>query len=38
MLLLKQYTSEDVVAALKDMGPTKAPGMDGFPTLFFQNF
>lgn len=35
MLLLKQYTSEEVVATLKDIGPTKAPSMDRFLALFF---
>lgn len=23
---------------LKSMGPMKAPGIDGFPTIFFQNY
>lgn len=38
MFLLKQYTSEEIVATLKDMGPTKVPSIDGFLTLFFQKF
>lgn len=31
-------TAEELYAALKEMGPTKAPGYDGFPAIFFQNF
>lgn len=30
------YTEEEVVMVLKDMGPIKAPGMNDFPTIFFQ--
>ncbi|KAA3485048.1 reverse transcriptase [Gossypium australe] len=36
--LLATYTGEEVHQALKGMGPTKAPGWDGFPALFFQNY
>lgn len=31
-----RYTEVEVYAALKEMGPTKTPGADGFPTLFYQ--
>lgn len=30
------YTKEEVVRVVKDMSPTKVSGMDGFPTIFFQ--
>ncbi|KAA3455485.1 reverse transcriptase [Gossypium australe] len=32
------YTEEEVISALKGMGPTKAPGPDSFPALFFQRY
>ncbi|KAA3454812.1 reverse transcriptase [Gossypium australe] len=34
--LVSPFTTEDIQGALKEMGPTKAPGADGFPALFFQ--
>ncbi|KAA3486530.1 reverse transcriptase [Gossypium australe] len=36
--LLSTYTEEEVFSALKGMEPTKAPGPDGFPALFFQRY
>ncbi|KAH1063505.1 hypothetical protein J1N35_028492 [Gossypium stocksii] len=35
-LLEKQVTNEEIKGALFDMSPLKAPGSDGFHTLFFQ--
>ena len=29
---------EEVLAALKQMAPLKAPGSDGIPSLFYQHF
>ncbi|KAA3462420.1 reverse transcriptase [Gossypium australe] len=36
--LLSPFREDEVWAALKGTGPTKAPGLDGFPTLFFQQY
>ncbi|KAA3460755.1 reverse transcriptase [Gossypium australe] len=35
---LSHIMQDEVLAALKGMGPIKAPGPDGFPALFFQRF
>ncbi|KAA3472829.1 reverse transcriptase [Gossypium australe] len=32
------FREDEVRAALKGMGPIKAPGPDGFPAIFFQKF
>ncbi|KAK3221989.1 hypothetical protein Dsin_009014 [Dipteronia sinensis] len=37
-LLDAKFTSEDVRTAVFDMYPTKAPLLDGLPTLFYQKF
>ncbi|CAL1392116.1 unnamed protein product [Linum trigynum] len=34
--LLRPFTAEEIQAALFQMDATKAPGDDGFPSLFFQ--
>ena len=34
--LCRQFTVEEVEAALMQMGPNKAPGEDGFTAGFFQ--
>ncbi|KAK5802172.1 hypothetical protein PVK06_029755 [Gossypium arboreum] len=35
---LKQFTKEDIGAAVKMMAPLKAPSVDGFPIIFFQRY
>jgi hypothetical protein len=34
--LCKPFTDEEIGNALFQIGPLKAPGLDGFPTRFFQ--
>lgn len=36
--ILESFTAEEIFLAVKGMGATKAPGHDGFPTLFFQKY
>ena len=36
--LIEMYTAEEVIAAIKEMAPLKAPGPDGMPPLFFQTY
>lgn len=37
-LLIKQFTEEDITYAVNMMAPLKAPGIDGFPAIFFQRY
>ena len=37
-MLEKAFTAREVQMALKQMHPLKAPGPDGMPPLFYQNF
>uniref|UniRef100_A0A803PI64 Reverse transcriptase domain-containing protein n=1 Tax=Cannabis sativa TaxID=3483 RepID=A0A803PI64_CANSA len=37
-MLLEDFTAEEIVKAVKDMNPTKAPGCDGLPALFYHKF
>ncbi|KAA3465141.1 reverse transcriptase [Gossypium australe] len=32
------FQEEEIWKALKEMGPTKVPGQDGFPALFYQRY
>lgn len=34
-LLRRPFTKEEVLGSLKQMGPSKAPGEDGLPALFY---
>ncbi|KAA3478659.1 reverse transcriptase [Gossypium australe] len=34
--LKARYTKQEIREALSELGPTKAPGEDGFPALFYQ--
>lgn len=36
--LLAPYTKEQIKIAVKQMFPTKSPGPDGFPLLFYQKY
>jgi len=35
--LLAEFTIEEITAALNQMSPLKAPGLDGFPACFYQH-
>ncbi|KAL4347887.1 hypothetical protein GQ457_17G013650 [Hibiscus cannabinus] len=34
--LLRPFTADEVVTTFRDIGPGKAPGIDGFPSSFFR--
>ncbi|KAH1063939.1 hypothetical protein J1N35_028926 [Gossypium stocksii] len=36
--LMNEFTHQEIYVALKVMAPTKALGLDGLPTLFYQKF
>lgn len=36
--LTEEFTKEEIILALKSMGPTKTSRSDEFLTLFFQNY
>ncbi|CAM8962468.1 unnamed protein product [Rhodiola kirilowii] len=36
--LLKEISEEEVKNAIFSMGPLKAPGIDGFPAIFYQKY
>lgn len=38
MELMKEFLAEEVFETVKDMGPLKATGNDGFPAFFFQKY
>ncbi|KAK2653687.1 hypothetical protein Ddye_013543 [Dipteronia dyeriana] len=33
-----RFSEDEIRKVVFDMGPLKAPGLDGFPAIFFQNF
>jgi hypothetical protein len=36
--LVKEFTREEIKAALDSIGDMKAPGPDGMPSAFYKNF
>ncbi|KAK1373120.1 hypothetical protein POM88_029313 [Heracleum sosnowskyi] len=37
-MLVKRFEEEDVVKVVKEMNPTKAPGVDGLSALFYKKY
>lgn len=38
MELIKDFSGEEILTAIKQMHPTKAPCLDGMSTIFFQKY
>lgn len=38
MELIKDFSGEEILTAIKQMHPTKAPGLDGMSAIFFQKY
>ncbi|KAK2661323.1 hypothetical protein Ddye_007856 [Dipteronia dyeriana] len=38
MLIDREFTASEVHKAIFDMAPTKAPGIDGLPAIFYQKY
>jgi hypothetical protein len=38
MLLTSEFSEEEIKEAILSMKPNKAPGPDGFPAEFYQQF
>ena len=36
--LIREFTAPEVELAIKQMAPTKAPGLDGMPPVFYQKY
>lgn len=36
--LIRPFTEDEIGQVVKSMAPLKAPGIDGFPALFYQRF
>lgn len=36
--LIREFTKEEVEIALKQMHPTRSPGLDGMSIIFFQKY